>query len=276
MNPILLPPYDLAALYKCPAANQISGFREIAAQVIPEELIAAYERLRASVPRRHIRNKSYFVGHTGITSTGAQSIRREEHLAVALWNASRRGTPLQLPDGRPISLLDYQFPLKARRDDEGVGKVDLFGVIDNFQPSVIELKIDPASPGLGDTPLRAFFEALAYCAIVEANARDIAKEAADKFEMYFKDNLPALIIMAPDKYWRGYIDHPRTGDWWPALRGLADQLNSALGLESHFLSLSNADFTMGFNGLRPALVRVCSLVDVADLVSSEVVDKKSA
>lgn len=82
---------DLLELYKRPAINQISGFCEEIHQLKSVELVAAYLRAKDSAPRRHLRDKRYFVGHTGVTSSGENSNRREEHLAVALWNASQDG-----------------------------------------------------------------------------------------------------------------------------------------------------------------------------------------
>ncbi len=120
---------------------------------------------------------------------------------------------------------------------------------------------------MGDTPLRAFLEALAYCAIVEANAGDIAQEVFDKFDYEFTKNRPALVVMATEEYWSAYINHPKTGDWWPALRQLADQLEESFGLESHFIALLNADFSMGLEGQKPKLQGDCSLISLADLMS---------
>lgn len=120
---------------------------------------------------------------------------------------------------------------------------------------------------MGDTPLRAFLEALAYCAIVEANAGDIAREVFDKFGHEFTNNRPALIVMATEEYWSAYMNHQKAGDWWPALRRLADQLEKLSGLESHFLVLSDADFSMGLEGQKPRLLGDCSLISLADMMS---------
>ncbi|MEA1890214.1 MAG: hypothetical protein U9N50_10600 [Pseudomonadota bacterium] len=267
MNSICpLPPYNLLALYKDPAVNHISGFRNITEQIELDELIAAYHRMREIAPKRHERKKAYFVDHTGFTSSGAYSNRREEHLAIALWNSSKDDGHLQLPNGQPLSLLDYQFPLKAQQGDKGVGKVDLFGVVDGIQPSVIELKIDPATSGRSDTPLRAFLEALAYCAIIEANFDDIAFEASEKMGVDIANNRIALILIAPELYWSKYIHYPRAGDWLPALQNLADQVSSSLKLDTHFLSLHDSTFKMGLDGESPRLVNGCSLKSVANLI----------
>jgi len=258
---------DLLELYKRPGINHISGFCDVMRQLDAGELAAGYQQLMGSAPNRHKRNKRYFVGHTGVTSSGGYSNRREEHLAVALWNSSRAGRSFALPDGGSLELLDYQFPLKARQSDKGVGKVDLFGVAGKTKPCVIELKIHPANTGMGDTPLRAFLEALAYCAIVEANASDIAQEVFDEYGHEFTENQPALIVMATEEYWSTYLNHQKAGDWWPVLRRLADQLEKALGLESHFLVLRDAKFSMGLEGQKPQLLGDCSLISLAELIS---------
>jgi hypothetical protein len=257
---------DLLELYKRPAINHISGLSEYIHQLKSDELVTAYYSTLKLAPKRHLRDKEYFVGHTGVTSSGENSNRREEHLAVALWNASQDGAPLLLPGNSELKFLDYQFPLKARRGDKGVGKVDLFGVIDRVRPCVIELKIHPVGTGRSDTPLRAFLEALAYCAIVQANAGDIASEAFEKFNLKLIGDLPALVVIAPEEYWYGYLNNKKAGEWWPELFNLANQLDDSLGLKSHFIAMRNSGFSMGLNGEKPQLVEDCSLIHLADLV----------
>ena len=238
-------------------------------QLDPDELVAAYHRLRKSAPHRHKRGKQYFVGHSGITSSGKYSNRREEHLAVALWNSAQENRSLIMPDGLTLRLLDYQFPLKAQRSDTGVGKVDLFGTINNTKACVVELKIHPLSKGRSDTPLRAFLEALAYCAIVEANAEDIAQEVLDQFGQKLIEHRPVLIVMAPEQYWLGYISHQRAAGWWSVLRHLVDQLAKSLDLECHFIVLRNSDFEMGLDEQKPKLVADYSLCYLSDFVHQQ-------
>ena len=260
-------PHDLLKLYTNPETNSISKFCDVMGRLDPKDLTDAYHRLRESAPHRHERDKSYFVGHSGITSSGKASNRREEHLAVALFNASQEGVPLKLPDGSSLKFLDYQLPLKARQGDKGIGKVDLFGVINGTQSSVIELKIHPSGTGYGDTPLRAFLEALAYCAIVEANADGIASEALNNFNLKLNVTRPSLIVLAPEEYWSGYINHDKSGDWQLALALLGSQLTESLGLDSHFIALRDSSFSMGLNGEKPQLMGECSSVYVEGLIN---------
>lgn len=257
---------DLHDLYKSREVNRVSTFGNVAAQLRPGGVAASYVQARSSAPRRHEHNKKYFVDHSGLANRSEESNRREEHLALALWGASREGAPMVLPGGATLEILDYQTPLKAQRRDSGVGKVDLVGLIDNRRLAVIELKVRGSTKAYGDTPLRAYLEALAYCAIVEANQGDIASEASARFDKSIDDRPPALVIMAPQEYWAGYAEHPKAGQWWPILRGLATELDTLLGLETHFLGLRNAAIRMGSKGQNPQLTGSCSVVDATELL----------
>ena len=108
---------SLIDLHNNPAVNHIVEFAEIAGTLASDvgPLAHCYQNLVRVAPRRHDRGKRYLHGRTGITSSGASSKRREEHLAVALYNASRDGVAFELPDKRPLEIIDYQVPLKARR-----------------------------------------------------------------------------------------------------------------------------------------------------------------
>ena len=142
-----------------------------------------------------------------------------------------------LPCGRSLDILDYQTPLKAQRKNAGIGKVDLMGLIEGRRLAVIELKVRPNRNRYGDTPLHAYLEALAYCAIVEANTPDLAAEVSSKFDRSIDGLPPALVVMAPEDYWTGYLAHPKAGSWWPTLNGLAKDIDARLNVETLFLGL---------------------------------------
>ncbi len=251
----------LIDLHNDPAVNRITEFAALASILASDVgmLVHCYENLLRAAPRRHDRGKRYLHGHTGTTGSGASSNRREEHLAVALYNASRRGVVFALPGQRPLEFIDYQMPLKARQDDRGVGKVDLFAVMDGRLPCVVELKV-AGETTLGDTPLRALLEGLAYCAIVEANAADIASEVAEQHALSV--SRPTLVVMAPDNYWSGYLDHPKAGKWLSAVCDLVSGLRDTLGLESYLLALLDAKFEMGLSGQPARLTGSCRVVSV--------------
>jgi len=258
------PPLDLLKIYNDREVKNISSFADVAGRLDPGNVVAAYAHVRDYAPRRHDRNKAYFVDHAGLKSRSDNSSRREEHLALALWGASQTGTPMVLPSDETLEILDYQTPLKARRSDKGVGKVDLFGLIDGCRSTVIELKVHRASD-YGDTPLRAYLEALAYCAIIEANASEIASEASTRFNRSIDERAPGLVVMAPQDYWAGYLEHPSVGEWWPILNNLATEIDKLLNLETHFLGLRDATYRMGARGQDPQLTGHYSVFSVNEL-----------
>ena len=174
---------------------------------------------------------------------------------------------LVLPDGRSLEILDYQTPLKARQDKSGVGKVDLFGVIGGNLPGVIELKVAGSGNKLSDTPLRALLEGFAYCAIVEANGVDIAGEALARDEIRFATARPALLVMAPEKYWSGYLNRPSAGNWLPTVRSLSKRLAVAMKMEVHLLALTDSKFKMGNKDERPQLKGTLGIVSVDELAT---------
>ncbi len=173
-----------------------------------------------------------------------------------------------LPGHKTLEILDYQTPLKARQGDEGVGIIDLFGLIDGCRSTVIELKVRPATSGYGDTPLRAYLEALAYCAIVEANASEIASEASTRFNKSIDNRPPGLVVMAPQDYWVGHMERRKSGQWWPDLSKLAAEIDNLLGLETHFLGLRDAAFQMGTKGQDPQLTGHHSVFGVNELTGA--------
>jgi len=254
----------LLELYSANHVNRKRGLAEVIRAIDVGLLVDGYKELRETAPSRHSKNLSYLItNHDGVPSTGAATTRREEHLALALWNDQSGG--FDLPDGSSLQLIDYQVPLKSQRSDSGIGKLDLLGVVD-AHVCVVELKV-AAHRGNSDTPLRAFLEALAYCAIVEANIADIGSELGGKHGICNVADKPSLMVIAPDDYWVGWQQTKITGDWWVALRKLASELQPLLGLQSRFLALHEAKFELGLNGTKPRLLSECSVTDIDDLVA---------
>ncbi len=246
--------YNLLELHRKKGAKNITQFCNFINQLDVDELVGAYARLRLNAPRR----KEYFVGHKGMPVSKQKPKSKpkpsEEHLAMALWNDFDEQGKVNHAEISSLRLLDYQFPLQSRRGDKGVGEVDLFAVMDDIYPCVIELKMD-SDTSRGDSPLQALLQALAYCAIVEANMGDISSEAEGEFEA----QQPRLMVMAPESYWEGYIREPRAGNWQPALQELARKITDRIGLQIYFVALHNCEFSMGHSQLKPRLSGPCSL-----------------
>jgi hypothetical protein len=118
--------------------------------------------------------------------------RHEERLAKALYLLGE----LTLQDGATLRLLDYQVPLKSVRSDEGIGKIDLVGVIDQSL-ALVELKTKDNE----EHPVDVLLEVLSYGAIVKI------PENFENFKHEYEEQEPILrqeiqhIILAPQEYW---------------------------------------------------------------------------
>ena len=199
-------------------ANDIRGIDAVA-------LCREYEQLRKVAPSRAARNKRYFVGHDGRAQAKNPDSPSEKHLAIALWRSKARWPRA---GGGCMCLLDYQFPLKARSTDAGLGEVDLLGATHGGRLVVIELKVRQKNGSRGDTPLFAVMEGLRYAAVVHANHRAIAAEARDGFAIDVSEEPPIVQVLAPEDWWRGWRDMARStraaaGQWEPEFLDLSSR-----------------------------------------------------
>ena len=232
-------PY-LLHLDEHPNVRKITSFMHEAGRIDPEVLAEEYSEVRRSAPQRHKRDpkKLYIVDHEGSDKPPYPDPSSEKQLAFNLWKAARSGKLMELPSGEVLEILDYETPLTARQS-EGVGEIDLFGLIDDRLMAVIELKILRKGGDI-DTPLYAYLEALAYCAIVEKNASEIASEVGNKFKKKVGTGPPNLVIMAPENYWSKIVDHPKAGEWLPILLNLASEIENRTGVVAHFVGLDDS------------------------------------
>ena len=162
-------PHSLIELFRSAEGNSFASSALTAAALSEDEVYLRFERQKKSAPHRGI-HRPYFRRRTGKTTSGLPSNRREEHLAIALWN-TYRGPGFALRDGTILFPIDYQLPLKSHRDEANahLGKVDLFCRESLGNPWISEVKVHSAQGGGVDTPLKALLEALAYCAILDAH-----------------------------------------------------------------------------------------------------------
>ncbi|MCP3670518.1 MAG: hypothetical protein GY814_08805, partial [Gammaproteobacteria bacterium] len=99
-----MPIYDLIALYSEPGVNRITGFTDAVESLDIDALSNAYANLVQIAPKRGLTQKSYFqTSHDGFPSGNKSSNRREEHLALALFNQSTR---IHFPGGRDLNIID--------------------------------------------------------------------------------------------------------------------------------------------------------------------------
>ena len=260
---------SLIELYNHPPVNSISAFGGFAEQLNIPELNQEYEKLIRVAPQRHEHGKKYFVEGHDLFLGHWKSNRKEEHVAGALFNACQKGATFALPNQQNLKIIDYQLPLKSKRGDEGIGKVDLFGVLDGAVPTVIELKVAGKKGRTPDTPLRAFLEGLAYCAIVEANIKGIAEEAQEKFDLQLKASRPELMVLAPDDYWHYYSKNKAAGNWSASMKTLIERISRQMNLSIHFLSIKNVQLEWGGHG-KPARLKGRCKFNIVETLSIEV------
>ena len=261
-----LPPGNSNLLFrKWPA----TGLAEAVAEVDRQALCDEYGELKRCAPRRSSTGKSYFVeGHCGVLSKKTRSNRFEEHLAMVLWNL--RGYWPCLDRGG-FRLLDYQFPLKARQSDRGIGKIDLLGVTGQGRLMIIELKVKPPDKnGRGDSPVSAMMQGLRYAAIVEANRTAISKEAKERFDVKIVDDVPVVQILAPKAWWYGWLELERStrktaGCWEREFLKLARDVEKQLGVAIQCVALDDLDragIDYGSDGGTPQIDRAPALYPV--------------
>jgi hypothetical protein len=206
---------------------QVSGFVSAVSTFDYEELAVEYEALRVTAPRRHRVGKRYFVEHISVAGA-TSSNRAEEHLAARLLADGEL-----VSKGRTIRLIDFQVPLKARRSDTGIGKIDLLGL--DHALVAIELKV--ARPrGGADTPIGAALEALAYAAILEANVDDLASEL-DERGISLLDPHPEVLVLGNEHYWQRWLRGAAFDGWREALAAFTDEIQKSLGVQIQFSSL---------------------------------------
>ena len=216
------------------------------------DLGALFEQQRIAAPRRGDIAR-YLVGHTGITTSGLETNRREEHLAIALW-IRYRSLGWLMPDGTRLYPIDYQLPLKSHRDqaNAGVGKVDLFALSDTGQPSVIELKVHPAHGRRTETPLKALLEGLAYSAILDANREALCAECRLASHAV-KPSRPQVIVLAPAEYWAICANYEARFPWRRQLTALRRRIEETIGIQTRFVSIEACRWSPPAAGLSATL-----------------------
>ena len=172
-------------------------------------------------------------------------------MAIALWNLNEYWPR---HDGGWFHMLDYQFPLKGKQMDKGIGEVDLLGVTDKGRLMVIELKVKPKDGNdRRESPMKALIQGLRYAAIVEANIKVIASEAENNTGARFKnvniiEKSPIIQILAPKSWWRYWLElsgqtRNDAGDWEVGFCNLVADIEKQLDLTVECMALDDVDRT---------------------------------
>ena len=167
---------------------------------------------------------------------------------MALFNAGS----LALPDGSQLRVVDYQTPLKARREDR-TGKIDGAGLLTDGSLCLMELK-SPKN-GNGDSPFRALLESVAYAAVVEANREQFVSELEDlsrSEERFgsFRDGPLSLLVVGTQSWWRKWETSTKAGDWKGPLAALSEELSKCIGHRIAYGALEGFTFTDEDHGTR--------------------------
>ena len=207
-----------------------------------------FHGLRQDAPRR---SRPYFVGHNGIPSSFKPSNRREEHIAIALYNLDRMWHLGQVGNFR---IIDYQVPLKSRQSDCGIGKIDLMGITDDHI-LVIELKVTAQKGGRGDPPITALLEGLRYAAIVDANMARLSSELQNRSYMTVpRTSSPSVLVVGEQSWWEEWRADPDANAAFQYLHDLTVDISRDLNLDIYYAELSNVTLQRyGGNGMPPIL-----------------------
>jgi hypothetical protein len=243
-NPLL----QLAAERQVRLANE---FQKAAAAMTAEQLLAAFQGAVAAAPRRAEAGKAFFEPHPARRRTRAKDRDAEDVAAALVGHCAASDKPLWMPKILPddpdhtLALLDHRVPLKASRDDKGVGHLDLVGLLDD-RLAVVKFKYVPGDAtrgSTGDTPLRALLEGLSDLAAATANADAMRAELAERFGREVSDEPPALVLIATRRYWE--LARKRSvqkgAHWIRELERLANDLDAAGGPLVEYLGLELPD-----------------------------------
>lgn len=161
----------------------------------------AYQSLSEQAPRRAF-GQPYLGGRSGYPSTEGVTNRREEHFSIAMVNSQQNWL---LPDGTVFELIDYQVPLKAKRSDRDIGKIDMFGLTEHGRAVLVELKVIGHSGGSSDPPPVALLKGLRYASIFEANLQRIADELRETFGRHMILERPDIVVLGEADWWSRWL-----------------------------------------------------------------------
>ena len=161
---------DCNNLYKDKCINftgETKDTKENYSKVIVDYLVENIDEFKKGLCNITVTRRSPYIteSHNGLSSFNfderPKGERREEKIAHAMY--------CQYKDKPALfgKILDYQVPLKNKKDDKGLGKIDLLSVADGPNPGskkiyFLELKKDNSK----ETLLRCILEAYTYSKII--------------------------------------------------------------------------------------------------------------
>jgi hypothetical protein len=258
----MTPRHPLIELARTHEVRRKSLFPGVAARLTGEELASLWTAEVQAAPRRHAmgrRGGRYLGERAGLVSVRSGS-RRAERLAVALFNRSVAGEPLELPDGGRLDLIDYRVPLRASSFDTGVGEIDLLGLDDEARLVVVALEFSPPrgrSRSRLDSPLQRLLQGLAHSAMLWANQGAVGSELDALGIGPLSEEPPMLIVLGNERYWvrQCFGSAGRPEAWMAELDRLARDTEREVGVAVRFLALEDAaDLPYRDEDARPILL----------------------
>ena len=248
-----LPERPLTELHQSALLAGRGSLPTLISTLLERDWKALYAQERATAPRRHALGKPYLVdGHDGIPSSGSHSNRREEHLAMAIFNRhGPKQSPLEVDGGHALRVLDYQVPLKARLSDAGLGKIDLLAMEQPDRLAVIELKV--GGTGRSDHPVKAVAQGLAYAANLEPNLSDVRREIKEKHRIEVAEAPMIVVVMADAPYWREHGLGRGDRAAFRPVDGLVGLISRETGVSFRFVDIGEVSFEYGLDGQAPRL-----------------------
>jgi hypothetical protein len=118
------------------------------------------------------------------------------------------------------------------------------------------VKVHSTSNGRVDTPLKAVIEALAYCATLDVDMRNLSRESDDKKRMLLRvvsPIRPNLLVAAPAGYWDLCDLAERRHHWKQPLQILRRRIELAFEIRVRFVRMDNCRWEMTPSGM-PQLI----------------------
>ena len=75
-------------------------------------------------------------------------------------------------------------------------------------------------------------------------------------------------MLAPDEYWRCYLQNERAGDWLPEMKKISKTVKEELNIDIVLLAMTDSEFEMGLEGIPAQLIGNCDLVSVETMALS--------
>ena len=240
--------HPLIELAKDRDVRRAASFRGKAAQLGGEGLRAAFEEEKANAPRLHDAGRRYLVTRGGKPAAERRRNRDEEHLGAALVRHCREaGAGLVLPgDEGELLPIDYKVRVRPGPADDpalkGIERVDLLGLAAGDRLTVAEIRFAESAAtriGVGDTPLRALLQGLAYVAIAEACRSEVSDEIDERVGRKASDEPPLLILLASPRYWElcRKREAQKGAAWIKEMERLAREIEVEVGVGVRYLAL---------------------------------------